>query len=97
MSGLTLLPVAAGRCAHCASLHGPDDPHDMGSVFYGMRFLTRHGRDATYADAVAHLSPLDRESHQAVMEHIGLTWTEPDGEPISEPYVVSPGLCRQQE
>lgn len=40
----------------CATEHGENQPHNYWSLFYGMRFKLRYGRDATHADAIAHLS-----------------------------------------
>ncbi len=91
MSGLNLLPAKAGTCVHCATFHGVNDPHNYFSVFYGMRFLMTHSRDATHADCVAHLSDAIKAVYRAVIERRGLPWTEPPGEPVAEPYEKQSG------
>jgi hypothetical protein len=97
MGGMMMLPAKAGTCAYCATAHGENDPHNFQSVFYGMRFLGTFDRDVTHADCVAHLPEARRGLYRKALEEFGLTWTEPEGEPISEPYVESPGLRSQKE
>jgi hypothetical protein len=52
---MMLLPPPPGHCRICGTRHDPDDPHDATSLFWGMRFRMRYGRDGTWADACAHL------------------------------------------
>lgn len=82
-----LLPPPEGHCRICARKHAPDAAHDATSVFFQMRFQMRYNRAGTWADAVAHLLPEQREAWRDVAEGLGVTWTEPpEGiDPISEP------------
>lgn len=96
MKGM-LLPPKEGHCRICAVKHEPDMPHDATSLFYGVRFKMRYGREGTWADAVAHLPPerqaLVRKAFEITTERVNgehgtaYVWTEPpEGvEPISEP------------
>ena len=87
--GLTLMPAKRGTCAFCATEHGELDPHNFQSLFYGVRFVAKYGRDPTHADCVAHLPEARRTAYRAVLPRFDVEWTEPDGEAISEPYAVS--------
>lgn len=95
--GMTLLPAKAGTCAYCATKHGEHDPHNFQSLSYGVRFLAQYGRDLTHADCVAHLSAKRRQAYRDVLPRFSLDWSEPVGEPISEPYLLSHGLRPNQE
>lgn len=96
MGGMMMLPAKAGTCVHCATAHGEHDPHNFQSMFYGMRFLGTFGRDVTHADCVAHLSEARRGFYRKALTELGIKWTEPDGDPISEPYAESAGLASQR-
>ncbi len=79
--GLMLLPAPPGTCKHCATKHGPRDPHNHGSIFYQMRFKMEHGRDATQADCVAHLPEGRQTVYRQILSEYDKEWTEP-----SEPH-----------
>lgn len=83
---MTLLPPAADKCQLCAVDHEPHHAHDAQSLFYQMRFVMVHGRDGTWADAIAHCSPGMRELWERALRDRN-AWTEPpEGVPvISEP------------
>lgn len=86
--GMALLPAKPGTCPLCATAHAPDAAHNLQSLFYGMRFKGTHGRDPTWADAVAHLPPETQQLWRKVIErHPEATWTEPPAgvDPIAEP------------
>lgn len=53
---MTLLPPAPGLCQICATDHEPHLPHNKQSLYYQMAFKIEHGREATWADALAHCS-----------------------------------------
>ncbi|MEZ5976516.1 MAG: hypothetical protein R3E96_17230, partial [Planctomycetota bacterium] len=57
---MTLLPPAAGCCKICARKHEPNEAHDALSFYYLVRFDMVHGRQGTWADAIAHCPPEDR-------------------------------------
>lgn len=83
---LMLMPPLPGHCRICAVKHEPNDPHDATSLFYGTRFKLRYGREATWADAVAHLPEQAREITKQVVVELGALWTEPPAgvAPIAE-------------
>ena len=88
---LRLLPATPGTCAVCAVDHEEHLAHSLTSLFYGVRFKLKYGRDPTWADACAHLSEEQREMWKASMSDVGAAWSEPpDGvEPVADPYAVS--------
>lgn len=93
MRGLTLLPAKAGTCAACATEHREGDPHNYWSLFYQMRFRLQQGREATHADAVAHLPVQAVDAYRRALRNFKQEWNEPaDGKPIAEPYSKSGGL-----
>ena len=51
---LTLLPAKKGTCPDCAVVHEPEMPHNPESLYYQVKFLMKHGRDAKWSDAMAH-------------------------------------------
>lgn len=85
---MKLLAPPDGACRICARnpSHPPEQPHDAQSIFYGMRFRMRYGRDGTWADAIAHCDKHVRELWRDGLKKRGV-WTEPPAgvEPISEP------------
>ncbi len=85
---MMLMPAAPGTCVHCATVHSENDPHNFQSVFWGMRFKMKWGRDPTHADCVAHLSEPIQLRYRSVLKKFGIDWTEPNGEPIREPYAA---------
>ena len=91
---MMMLPAAPGTCCMCAMAHGEHDPHNYWSVFYGVRFKLKHGRDATHADVVAHLSEEIQQLYREALAEAGRPWREPpEGvEPIAEPYAESQPL-----
>ena len=83
---MKLLPPPEGHCRICAVDHQPEMPHNAQSIFYGMRFKMRYGRDGTWADAIAHCD-IDMRLHwEKHLRELG-AWSEPpEGvDPISEP------------
>ena len=84
---MMLLPPAPDVCQICGVEHKPLEAHNAHSLYYAVRFKMAHGRDATWADAVAHL-PDDMQLlwKAAISKSIDCKWTEPpDGvEPIAE-------------
>jgi hypothetical protein len=49
-----LLPPPPGHCQQCAMVHAPNQPHNLGSLFYRMKFRMDNGREATWYDALEH-------------------------------------------
>ncbi len=84
---MMLLPPPEGHCRICAVQHQPGEAHDAQSVFYGVRFKMRYGREGTWADAVAHLTPAKRDFWKRALQRMGAEWTEPSAgvAPIAEP------------
>lgn len=85
---MMMLPAKPGTCAMCARDHPEELPHDLQSLFYGMRFKLKYGRDPTWADAAAHIAPDVRELWKTKLRELGHEWTECD-DPIAEPYAKS--------
>jgi len=83
---MMLLPPPDGHCRICAVKHPPELPHNAQSLFYGMRFKMRYGRDGTWEDAAAHCTPEMRAAWKAQLEELGGKWTAPPSgvEPIAE-------------
>jgi hypothetical protein len=77
-----LLPPAADKCRFCATTHAPEQPHNATSLYYTMRFKQTHGRDATWADALAHCSPSLATLWKDELQRAN-SWTEHDT-PIAE-------------
>lgn len=55
-STMMLLPPRKDVCQECARAHAPELPHDKQSLYYQMKFQMKHGRGATWLDAMAHCS-----------------------------------------
>lgn len=87
MGGMFLMPSAPDTCPLCATAHGPTAPHNYWSIYYQVRFRVQHGRDATHADAVAHLPESVRQHYRMVLADFDCRWNEPPKgqEPIAEP------------
>jgi len=47
-------PTEPGACPECGARHDPRLPHDHESLAYQYAFYDRHGRWASWADAMAH-------------------------------------------
>lgn len=45
-----------GSCPMCATFHGNDEPHDLGSLYYQNKFYKIYRRFPTWADALWHCS-----------------------------------------
>ncbi len=89
-SGFMIMPAKPGTCAMCARGHPPEQPHDLHSIFYGVRFKMKYERDPTWADASAHCTPEIRDQRKEGLRSCGYEWTSPtDREPIREPYAMS--------
>ncbi len=83
---MMLLPPAEGHCRICAVQHEPEAPHNAQSLFYGMRFKMRYGREGTWADAVAHCPEQIRELWEQGLRQRGAWTAPPEGvEAICEP------------
>ena len=83
---MMLMPPPEGHCRICAMKHDPNVPHNGLSLFYGMRFKMRYGREGTWADAIAHCDEQTQEFWKLRLIERG-AWTEPaEGiDPIKEP------------
>ena len=73
-----MLPAAPGCCPVCSVKHTSDAPHNAQSLSYQVRFKATHGRDATWADAVAHCLPAVQCAWKEALTSKGY-WTEPAG------------------
>ena len=70
-----LLPPKKGLCQVCAVEHPPEDPRNAESLYYAIRFKMLHGRDVTWADAVAHCGEAMRAFWERELRRSG-SWTE---------------------
>lgn len=86
---MKLMPAKKGTCCMCATAHEEHHPHNYWSLFYQMRFRMKYGRDATHADAVEHLPVEGQEIYRHLLAKHGQTWSEPNGDPVAEPYAES--------
>lgn len=86
-----MLPARPGTCSVCATKHDELTPHNFWSLTYQMHFKLRHGRDATHADACAHLPEPCRVNYREILPEFRKEWTEPPAgvEPIAEPYAIA--------
>lgn len=77
---MTLLPPAEHLCQECALEHNPRLPHNKQSLFYGSHFMMVHGRQPTWADALAHCTVEMRDAWTTILrdEH-GVDIGEPMG------------------
>jgi hypothetical protein len=89
---LKIPPAKPGTCAVCDRFHDENTPHDFWSFFYQMCFWLKYGRDATHADATAHMTPEQILLWRTELaDRGGPPWTAPpEGmAPVAEPYCVS--------
>jgi hypothetical protein len=84
-----ILPPAPDKCQECANDHKPEEPHNITSIFYLVKFKNDHGRDATFADASAHCSDLMKEYFALKLRFLQMSIS---GEPF--PDDVAEELCR---
>jgi len=91
---MMMLPASPGTCPICATAHEPFLPHNLQSLFYGVRFQGLHGRSPTWADAAAHCTESVRDQWMQVTAKMGHKWSAPrTGDPIAErPENASPGM-----
>ena len=71
-----LVPPAPDKCQICAAKHGPEEPHNAQSLFYQMAFHGMHGRNPTWADALAHCALDVQAAWEAGLREKN-AWTEP--------------------
>lgn len=83
---LKFFPPPPSKCPLCATEHGPTSAHDATSLHYMMRFRLAHGRDATWADAIAHCPQRIRKLWRRSLV-TAKRWSEPPSgiKPIAEP------------
>ena len=54
---MELTPPMPGTCPICAGNHSAEYPHNLGSMYYQMRFRQERGRFPTWEDAMQHCRP----------------------------------------
>jgi hypothetical protein len=57
----------AGQCPECGGVHAPDSAHLAQSEQYRATIQARHGRRATWGDAIAHLTGERRREWEAFL------------------------------
>lgn len=83
---MQFLPPPKEACQLCAHKHEADKPHNLQSLFYAMRFQVAHGRDATWADAIAHCTPAVQKFWRESLTKMNQWSAPPEGvAPIAEP------------
>ena len=85
---MMMLPAKRGTCAMCATKHEEHMAHNLTSLFYGMRFKMKYGRDPTWSDCCAHLTEQQQAAWRECLVDMGEVYTIADN-PIAEPYAVS--------
>ncbi len=61
-------------CPECATPHEPEEPHNLVSEFYHLRFRAGAGRWPTWTDAMSHCSPERQAAWRVVLE--GMGWAD---------------------
>lgn len=83
---MQFLPPPKEACQLCAHKHEADKPHNLQSLFYAMRFQVAHGREATWADAIAHCTPAVQTFWRESLTKMSQWSQPPEGvPPIAEP------------
>jgi len=74
-----------GSCAACGVHHEPNQPHDALSEYYQKRFHSIRHRLPTWADAIAHCPPREKQFWRTELKSRN-KWTQPgDQQPIADP------------
>lgn len=66
-----------GACAMCATFHGKDEPHDLGSLYYQNKFHRIYRRLPTWADALWHCSDETKKTWAEKLKSAGIEVTFP--------------------
>lgn len=69
---MTLLPPPPTHCQVCAAYHHPDEPHNLHSMYYQVKFNQEHGRAPTCDDALADCPPDVQAGVREVLRRRGL-------------------------
>ncbi|MDJ0593615.1 MAG: hypothetical protein QNJ72_27130 [Pleurocapsa sp. MO_226.B13] len=72
IEGLTILPPPKDCCQECAVKHKPNEPHNPQSFFYQYKFNLKHGRAATWNDAIAHCPVKVKVYWQGYLKALGI-------------------------
>lgn len=70
---MTLLPPRPDACQECAAFHDPSGPHDQNSLFYQIKFQMAHGRQPTWADALAHCDEATQAAWKVELAKLGVS------------------------
>lgn len=68
----TLLPPRPDVCQECAVDHLPAEPHNAQSIYYQTKFHIEHGRQPTWADAMAHCDEDVQAAWRAELAKLGV-------------------------
>lgn len=71
-SPMMLLPPHPSKCQVCAVEHAAEQPHNAQSLFYQVKFHMENGRDANWADAMAHCEPQMKDFWTAALAEAGV-------------------------
>jgi hypothetical protein len=73
---MKMLPPRKGVCQICAHDHPATFPHNWQTLYYQMQFKGRFGREATWADSIAHCDEQMQEHWRRLLKEGG-HWSEP--------------------
>jgi hypothetical protein len=75
MSNRTLYlmpPLPPGLCPECGVDHDPEVPHDAVALQYQYTIFARHGRWATWNDALSHCNEATQEAWRDELVKLGI-------------------------
>lgn len=70
---IRLLAPGKAKCRICADRHSTHEPHNRNSLYYQMKFRRANGREPTWNDALADLSPLTQAYWRGELAKKGVT------------------------
>ncbi len=76
LNGMVLLPPKPDVCQECAGKHGPDEPHNLESLYYQMHFKAEHGRWPTWEDAISHCKERIKKMWREELTKLGVVIKE---------------------
>jgi hypothetical protein len=71
LRSLNLTPTKPGTCPECGTEHLPDEPHNLHSLYYQIRFQAQRGRYPTWEDAMAHCDDDTRRAWREALQAEG--------------------------
>jgi hypothetical protein len=75
---ILLMPPGEGKCPKCAAQHKPDEPHEIRSLYYLMKFWQKEKRFPTTWDTV---QDCPEDVIERWRERLGIPKDEKKGDP----------------